>query len=154
MIFEKRIILDKSIPEPMSGCWIWLCARTTAGYGMFRRGKKAFYAHRYSYEAFNGRIKGGMEIRHKCNNPICCNPDHLIQGTRKENSDDMIRAKRQARGQRHGHAKFSEDDIIVIRKMLKSGISQAKIALDFNVDASSISFIKTGRNWGWFESGD
>lgn len=69
------------MPEPMSGCWLWIGARRLKEYGGLLRsldGKPtAFLAHRYVYEALVARIPDGFELDHTCVNPCCVNPDHL-----------------------------------------------------------------------------
>lgn len=65
-----------SIPEPNSGCWLWLGSLDRCGYGKFGAGKETL-AHRASYVAFVGPIKAGTEIDHVCCNRGCINPTHL-----------------------------------------------------------------------------
>lgn len=80
--------MDKCIPEPNSGCWLWIGGTSTNRYGIFRAislGRKTALAHRFAYEAFNGPIPEGKEIDHKCNNRTCVNPDHLTAVVHLEN---------------------------------------------------------------------
>lgn len=51
---------------------------------------KPVLAHRIAYEHKHGPIPKGMVIMHLCDNPSCCNPDHLILGTYKDNNHDEI----------------------------------------------------------------
>src|SRR6202030_118623 len=69
------------IPEPNSGCWLWLGACNEFGYGKFGKVK----AHRFSYEREKGPIPDGLEIDHLCRNKSCVNPDHLEAVTHGEN---------------------------------------------------------------------
>lgn len=73
-------------------CWEWKACRTTkrGGYGQFRvtlaPGKNVvLYSHRAAYEATFGAPPVGL-LRHKCDNPPCCNPAHLIPGTHADNT--------------------------------------------------------------------
>lgn len=102
-------LLEKSIPEPNSGCWLWLGGMESRGdYGTFTMralgyiGKKA---HRVSYEMFVEDIPEGMVVMHTCDIPSCINPDHLRLGTQAENMRDMALKGRQAKGSSHGHYK-------------------------------------------------
>lgn len=75
-----------------SGCWEWGGSRNEDGYGVLthlRSGLSNARAHRLMYERFVGPIPDGAEIRHRCDNPPCVNPEHLEPGTHAENMSDM-----------------------------------------------------------------
>lgn len=70
---------------------------TATGVGRYGRvglpgGKETDYAHRISYRVHKGEVPDGLEVRHMCNNPPCCNPAHLDVGTRSDNVMDSVRA--------------------------------------------------------------
>jgi HNH endonuclease len=77
-----------SRPDPLSGCHIWQ-ANLKDGYGCLRFGNKLHFAHRLAWEAKHGPIPEGLVLRHRCNVRCCCNPDHLVPGTRAENNADQ-----------------------------------------------------------------
>jgi HNH endonuclease len=74
-------VLAYSIPEPNSGCWLWMACLGTGGYG--RLGKK--FAHRVSYEIFKCEVPRELDLDHLCRVRCCVNPDHLEPVTRKVN---------------------------------------------------------------------
>jgi len=74
-----------SILDPKSGCWDWIGATTTEGYGSLMLNNGRTYAHRVSYETFRGPIAPSMVIDHLCRNRLCINPDHMEVVTLAEN---------------------------------------------------------------------
>lgn len=79
----------------IDGCWIWSDGLlSNKGYGILPRKHqlvvKEARAHRLSFRLFHGRIDSGKVICHKCDVTSCVNPEHLFQGTQKDNMDDMI----------------------------------------------------------------
>ena len=90
-------LLKKTIPEPNSGCWLWIGGTKKEGYGQIvirpkRPGqrRKVKSTHRVSYELLKGPIPAGMLVLHSCDMPCCINPDHLFLGTTQDNTDDMM----------------------------------------------------------------
>jgi len=99
-VFEPRERIARlSMPEPMSGCWLWLSTLRN-GYGRLVVGsrpngtRRSVSAHKYAFEAHTGAVPRGMEVCHSCDTPACVNPDHLFVGTRQANVDDRERKGR------------------------------------------------------------
>lgn len=85
MISQKEYIESRVIPEPMSGCWLWLGGISDRGYGIANYNKKRFKAHRFVYQTLVGEIKEGLCLDHLCRVRSCVNPKHLEQVTFQEN---------------------------------------------------------------------
>lgn len=75
------------IPEPNSGCWIWLGGLRSKkdGYGGFSWEGKTWRTHRLVYTLLCEPVPSHLDIDHKCRQRICCNPDHLEPCTRAIN---------------------------------------------------------------------
>jgi hypothetical protein len=79
-------VVANSMPEPNSGCWLWMSHVDRQGYGRFGHKRGWRSAYRASYEAFKGEIPAGLIIDHLCRVPSCVNPDHLEVVTPRTNA--------------------------------------------------------------------
>jgi hypothetical protein len=79
------------IRDEATGCLVWQRNLNSRGYGKIKRGGVNLYVHRLSLENKLGRpLAAGMVARHTCDNPPCMAPEHLIEGTQRENIGDQI----------------------------------------------------------------
>ena len=120
-----------------NGCWNCTSHSTdTGGYPNIYRNARIMHLSRFIWIEKNGPIPDGMVIRHKCDNPLCINLEHLEVGTQADNIQDMIKRKR-ARfsnpGEQNGRARLSAVDVIDIRKRYKNGERQVDIAKRYGV---------------------
>ena len=79
--------VDKFMPVPESGCWLWLAGKQSGGYGACRHPvtNRMILAHRFFYEALRGPIPPGLQIDHLCRVRSCVNPNHMECVTCREN---------------------------------------------------------------------
>ena len=143
----KKNFDERYIPEPNSGCWLWLGELHGTGYGKIVSNGKALMAHRESYSLHNGRIDDGVFVLHKCDIPSCVNPDHLFTGTHLENMEDMRVKGRSVRGEKNRNARICADNVISIRSM-RLHMSAADIAEKFNLSVKHVRKIINGDRWG------
>ena len=69
-----------------SDCWKWLAAKSPNGYGRVSYlGKMKVATHAVWFLTRNEWPK---QINHMCDNPGCCNPQHLYAGDQKQNMRD------------------------------------------------------------------
>lgn len=78
-----------------AGCWEWQGHRDP----VWQYGQCTFMGHRWqvnrlAYAAANGPFDKALDICHRCDNPPCCNPEHLWLGTPKENMQDASKKGR------------------------------------------------------------
>ncbi len=90
---EERFL--SKINKINDGCWLWTGAtRGSNGfmYGMFHLKNEIHSAHRFSWMLWKGKLAKTEErelcVCHKCDNPLCVNPEHLYIGTHKQNMQD------------------------------------------------------------------
>jgi len=134
---------------PPSSCHWWSASLNNDGYGQFRVGGKMQKTHRVAYSLYKGPILQGMCVCHSCDNRACVNPDHLWLGTHIQNIADRVkkdRSRKDLKGSNSRWAKLSEDDIQVIRGLLKNH-TQEFIAKRFGVLQGAISKIKLRKTW-------
>jgi len=117
----------------------------------FKSGGVRLLAHRAMWAHVNGPIPDGLFVLHKCDNPKCCNPNHLFLGTQSDNAKDMW-AKRRGNpgspiGRKLGPApsrKLSAEQVSQIMSMYKSGMTQKEIGCAFSVTDVTISNVLRG----------
>jgi hypothetical protein len=144
---EKARFLSK-VRVSETGCWEWVGAKYSNGYGAFgnqnAQGEwRANCAHRAAYRLFVAPLIDGLEILHSCDNPGCVNPEHLRQGTRKENMEDCKNKGRLAQGEKlskltTGQAKFA----------IESHLPQKEVAQLLGCSQALVSAIRNGKLWG------
>jgi hypothetical protein len=128
-------------------CWLWRGPINAWGYGHLIHRGKCHKAHRLSYSLHNGHIPFGLVVRHTCDNPPCCNPDHLLIGTRAENTQDAVERDRLSRGEMHVGAVLSEDAVIEIRRLRTAGAKGVDLAHMFGVSEGTISDVVRYKTW-------
>lgn len=133
-------------------CWPWTGARVPDGYGRFTvRVGKVVTASRYAYELTHGEI-GSPEImvRHRCDNPPCCNPAHLVRGVALQNEGDKISRGRnqKAVGEAASKAKLTAADVRLIRLATSRKLrNQSELARQFGVTSGSVNLIVRRQTW-------
>lgn len=150
VVFSRKkstevMLLDRCMPEPNSGCWLWVGAVDLDGYGVMNAtGKRR--AHRHSYKTFVCD-PGDKMVLHKCDNRLCINPEHLTIGDHKENMRQMRERGRvgQGCGERNSNAKLTNDQAEAIRLDPRSSYA---VSLDYGVSDSLIRMIRRGDRRG------
>jgi hypothetical protein len=141
-----------SRPGDLGPCWPWTGANNGVGYGNVRVGYLKELSHRLSWLISHGDPRN-LWVLHRCDNPRCCNPDHLFLGTHEENVADCIAKGRwpDRRGGRTGRAKLTEPDVMEILRLSES-VPQRELASLLGVSRRSIRSIINGDRWQWLTS--
>lgn len=139
-------------------CWPFFGADNVGGYGRVYHAGKLVMAHRLSHCLAEGIELAefnhtGLLVRHRCDNPPCCNPLHLLAGTWADNAADKAERGRvnALRGSAVHNAILTEESVRMIKRRLKARHLRREIASDFGVSLSAIDQIKAGRNWAWVQ---
>lgn len=144
----KERIDHLSMPEPNSGCWLWLSTIDKYGYGQTAHTGRKITGHRMAWLAYRGKIPNGMFVCHACDTRSCVNPDHLFLGTAADNSADRDAKGRTGkgpgfRGASHPSAKFSDEIIAAVRAATGSLRTVAK---RFGISPTHVHGIKHGKS--------
>jgi len=153
LILTKENLQSLCAADSKTQCWVWIRSRDRKGYGQKRMSDNSLkYVHRLSYELFIGPIVSGNLILHKCDNPPCCNPDHLFQGTAKDNTHDAMRKKRLKNppalcGEKCGTSYLTETQVIEIRARRARGETGVSVAKIFKTSTTNVSDIHKRNTW-------
>lgn len=144
---KKRILSNIDITE--GGCWEWRKSRSRQGYGQIGFNRKTCLLHRVSWTVFVGPLDKDILVLHKCDNPPCCNPEHLFLGTDKDNILDAFAKGRiiRKKGEQNYHAKLKEENIIEIRVLHEKGLSFEEIGKIFYTSRTNVRAIVNRKAW-------
>jgi hypothetical protein len=147
----KAISFDlKYIPEPNSGCWLWLMATDRDGYpvlSVYAAGEyRQFRVQRLMCEG----LQEGELACHTCDQRLCINPDHLYRGTPQSNMDDKVRRGRlvASPGISNGMARLTEAMVKAIRADTRP---YPQIAAAYGTSVPNICVIKQRKTWRHIE---
>jgi hypothetical protein len=131
----------------LSSCWPYIGKRKHKdGYGYPKRNQKPILAHRWSYEHhYQVSVAHDVVVRHTCDNPLCCNPLHLLLGSQADNVRDMHERKRYRNNPRR---MFTLEQLNGMKNLRSTGMSQQKIADLYRCSQAAISYWEA-RNWSY-----
>jgi hypothetical protein len=128
-----------------NGCLIYTGGKVRDGYGWFNT-PSGFpkQAHRFAYLLANGKLDENLLVCHTCDNPACCEPGHLFQGTHQDNSDDCVNKGRGNVhiGTRNPNAKLTDEQVLLIRKIKsETNCTYKSLSAQFGVTPEMVSYI-------------
>ena len=164
---KDRIVSGVTINE--NGCWIWNKSNGLDDYGRLSVNGVREKVHRLVYREFKGPLIDGMYVCHKCDTPACCNPDHLFQGTPKDNAQDCIKKGRDKNrvdackemGKQYGfdngkltakknslkyygRTELTKELIDKIKIRLSEGVMIKEIESEFNISRGQLYWLRKG----------
>lgn len=140
-----------------NGCWEWIGACNSTGYGNVAWHGKVYVSHRVA--AYLSGLVSSMSapknsrelthVLHKCDNRKCCNPAHFFLGSFTDNQLDAYKKKRKAqpKGSDHVNAKLTKEQVMDIRRRYSNGEYQVPLAKEFNVSQRCISLVVRGETY-------
>lgn len=139
---EDRFWTKVEILSP-DDCWEWKACKNRGGYGRISLPHKfkkcdSMLSHRTAWIISNGEIPKGMKILHKCDNPSCCNPNHLFLGTQYDNVQDMVRKGRVQ------HRLSDEQVLEIVHKYSLGDILQKDLAKEYGIHTDYVSSLVCG----------
>lgn len=144
--------VDKNGPVPahcpeLGPCWIWTGSTTRGGYGKMKLSgtRECLRSNRLVFFFANGKFPEHFAC-HRCDNPPCCNPSHIFDGTAKRNVEDMIERGRRVilRGEDAPMARFTDKQVMAIRRSTKR---VGELAVKYKTSTTVISNILSGKTW-------
>lgn len=144
---KERFWLKVNITDADS-CWLWKNKTSfNCGYGTHSFKGKNYYSHHLTWFFTYGRFSNQW-ILHRCGNGGCCNPNHLYEGTPKDNAQDRIRHGTVARGEKAGRAKLTEQQAVEIKFLtMESDVNYSAIGRQYGVGSNAIIAIAKGKTW-------
>lgn len=119
------------------GCWEWTGCRDNHGYGCLWVEPAMEKGHRVSWTIHNGPIPDGLFVRHRCDNPPCTRPDHLVLGTQLDNMADMY-ARGRGRKQRGIRVLTPEAIADIQARYSYRKVTEKQLGVEYGVSVSTI----------------
>lgn len=145
-------IIDKTIIDVATGCHFWQGPLDSKGYGQLTINGRMCLVHRWIFYASQSKeYKRHVVIMHSCNNPKCVNPQHLFEGSQKENIQYAAACGRmgRARGENNGASKLTDVQVKLILEKWENSQKKygllSKLGREFNTSNTTIGNIVNKR---------
>lgn len=124
-------------------CWLWMGSTKDGRYGAFNGTR----AHRAAWSLFRFPIPNGLHVLHRCDVPLCVNPEHLFLGTIQDNASDRVAKGRQSKGEHRPTAKLSLAQVGEVKSLVGRGMKLREVASRFGIHNSHVSRICNRKRW-------
>jgi hypothetical protein len=148
--------VDKTSGQgPEGTCWIWTAGKKSSdGYGGFYLSQtdNSIGTHKLSFLLAHNfgldDLPADIVVRHRCHNPPCVNPDHLMLGTYADNSRDMTEAGRSVSGEKNNKAKLDVGRVRLLRQDWVTGEwTQGELATRYDITQGAVYQIVWNKTW-------
>lgn len=133
-VFWSRVAVGEQ-----DDCWLWTGAVCGKGYGVFKVRKDGrrtdVRCHRFTFLLTHGRYPG--TARHTCDTPLCCNPGHIVDGTRLDNVRDRVERDR-------SWQKLSRKQVAELRAKYEAGTRQCNLCREYGLNDGYVSRLVRG----------
>lgn len=149
---RMRLFERKFVPEPNTGCSLWIGGVNEHDYGVFWNGYRLEKAHRFALRMSGVYVPDDADVCHTCDCPPCVNPDHLFVGDALANVRDMWAKSRATVLHHHGtaqsQAKLTDEKAAEIRRVYAAGLAnQYELADTYGVSQKAIWRVVNNRGW-------
>lgn len=135
--------------ERTNTCWLWHGIIQPNGYGYFTYNRKNYYAHRFVWLLTYGELPK-LHVLHKCDIRNCVNPNHLFEGTAKDNLWDAMKKKRFSP---RFLKSFTEEQAEEIKQKYKTGkYTHLQLAKEYGLSRPVVGKIINNKRSSFYET--
>lgn len=148
-LVDFRRMTPRQLPNVVGECWEWTGNRDKDGYAKISL-TKSLRVSRIMYSLCKGPVHGqNMFVCHSCDNPVCCNPDHLFLGTAKVNKQDAVNKGRHSKGETIGNSRLTDSTVRELRHRYMSGErNMCDLSRKTGIPRTTIRQAVFGIRWG------
>lgn len=145
---EDRFFTYVNVSDDEDGCHRWTGPRDPrGGTGFFCYRGKIFEASRVA-AVLAGIDPQGKEVFQTCGNPECVNPSHLYAESLAKDAKVDGRNRRTVRGESHGRAKLTREQVVSMREERASGdYTLAKLGEKYGCSPQHVRAVTAGKHW-------
>lgn len=103
----RKVIISRRIPkgasaedrisagtEQQGDCLVWVGSSDSSGYGTMFFQTRTIQPHRAAWALRHGFLSKDVLVIHTCENPLCCNPDHMFTGQQPDIAKYLVSVNR------------------------------------------------------------